>query len=182
MFYSKRKKVNKWEYFGILWIIIVGLLLHFTYKWSNNSMIVGIFSPVNESVWEHLKLGYWSLILFSILEYPFINRYIDSFFLGKALGIITLEAVIIIIFYSYTAIIKKNILWVDVSAYFVGTILCQLVSKSIIKKRVSKVAEIIGLILLILIGFVLIYFTFYPPKLPIFMDPITKTYGIYKLK
>lgn len=182
MFYDEGRKVNRWENIGILWIIIVGLLLHFTYKWSNNSMIVGIFSPINESVWEHLKLGYWSLMLFSIIEYPFIKRYIDSFFLGKALGIITLEATIVIIFYSYTAITRKNILWVDISTYFVGAILCQLVSKSIIKKRVPKAAETIGLMLLIFLGFVLIFFTFYPPKLPIFKDPITKTYGIYKIK
>lgn len=182
MFYDEGKKVDKWENIGILWIIIVGSLLHFTYKWSNNSIIVGMFSHVNESVWEHLKLGYWSLMLFSIIEYPFIKRHIDSFFLGKALGIITLEATIIIIFYSYTAIINKNILWIDISSYVVGAILCQLVSRSIIKKRVSRTGEAIGLILLILLGFVLIFFTFYPPKLPIFMDPTTKTYGIYKIK
>lgn len=182
MFYSGERKINKWENLGILWIIIIGSLFHFTYKWSNNNIIVGMFSPVNESVWEHLKLGYWSLILYSIIEYPFIKKYINNFFLGKALGIATLEATIIIIFYSYTAITKKNILWIDISSYVVGAILCQLVSRSIIKKKASKTFETAGLILLILIGFVLIFFTFYPPKFPIFMDPITKTYGIYNLK
>ena len=182
MFYNETRKINRWENFGVLWIIIVGSLLHFTYEWSNNSVVVGIFSSVNESVWEHLKLGYWSLIIFSLIEYPFIKKYIDSYFLGKALGIIVLELTIIIIFYSYTAITKKSILWIDISSYIIGAILCQLISRSIIKKRVFKIGEYIGIIILLSLGFALIFFTFYPLKLPIFMDPITKSYGIYKLK
>src|SRR5699024_2385332 len=129
--------------------IIVGSLLHFTYKWSNNSVIVGMFSPVNESVWEHLKLGYWSLILFSIIEYTFIKKHKDSYFLGKALGIIALELTIIIIFYSYTNITKKSILWVDISSYVISAILCQLVSRNIIKHKVSRIGENIGKIILL---------------------------------
>ncbi|MCW4022413.1 MAG: DUF6512 family protein [archaeon] len=30
---------------------------------------VGAFSAVNESVWEHLKLGFWPLILYTAIEY-----------------------------------------------------------------------------------------------------------------
>lgn len=182
MFYNKVNKINGWENFGALWIIIVGSLLHFTYEWSNNSVIVGIFSPVNESVWEHLKLGYWSLILFSIIEYPFIKKYVESYYLGKALGVIVLEITIIIIYYSYTAITRKSILWIDIFTYVIASIFCQLVSRYIIKKKVPIIGEYIGVIILLILGFALIFFTFYPLKLPIFKDPVTKSYGIYKLK
>ena len=41
---------------GILFTIILGSLSHFFYGWSGNFFLVGFFSPVNESVWEHLKL------------------------------------------------------------------------------------------------------------------------------
>lgn len=176
------KKINRWEFFGILWIIIIGSLLHFTYEWSNNSKIVGMFSPVNESVWEHLKMGYWSLMLFSIIEYPFLKKYTGSYFLGKALGIISLELIVIITFYLYTAITKTNILCIDISSYVTGAVICQLISRSIMKKKVSKIWENIGKITLLLLGLIFIFFTFKPFKLPIFMDPITKTYGIYKIK
>lgn len=175
------KKINRWEIFGILWIIIIGSLLHFTYEWSNNSKIVGMFSPVNDSVWEHLKMGYWSLMLFSIIEYPFLKKYTGSYFWGKALGIIALELTIIIIFYSYTAITKTNILWVDISSYIISAVICQLISRSIMKKRVSKIWENIGKIILLSLGLIFIFFTFKSFKLPIFMDPITKTYGIYNV-
>jgi hypothetical protein len=182
MYYYGDKKINKWEIVGVFWMIIVGSLLHFTYEWSNNLTFVGVISSINESVWEHLKLGYWSLIFFSLIEYPAINRYVNSFLLGKALGIVVLEATIIGVFYSYTAIIKRSILWVDISSYVLGAIFCQWISSSMIKKKFSRTSETIGLIIFIVLGFAFIVFTFYPPKLPIFMDPITKTYGIYKLK
>ena len=60
--YLYYKKIKKWEIIGIFWVIMVGSLLHFTYDWSNKSLIVALFSSVNESVWEHLKLGYWALV------------------------------------------------------------------------------------------------------------------------
>jgi hypothetical protein len=42
---------------GIVFIIIIGSLLHFTFELSGHQAI-GVFSAVNESVWEHLKLSY----------------------------------------------------------------------------------------------------------------------------
>lgn len=49
-----------WEGLGVFFLIIAGSLQHFTYDWSNQIPIVGVISPVNESVWEYLKLGFWS--------------------------------------------------------------------------------------------------------------------------
>ena len=37
-------------------VLISGVLLHFAYEWSGNNPLVGAFSAVNESTWEHLKL------------------------------------------------------------------------------------------------------------------------------
>jgi hypothetical protein len=58
-----------WICLGIPVIIIVGSLMHFVYRWSGNSKIVGIFVPVNESVWEHLKMGFWPMVLWWFAGY-----------------------------------------------------------------------------------------------------------------
>lgn len=166
--YLHNRKINKWEIAGIFWIIIVGCLLHFTYEWSNKSLIVALFSPVNESVWEHLKLGYWALVFFMLIEYWFIKDYTKSFFLAKTIGILAMNLFIVIAFYSYTAIVKEPILIIDIGSFIVGAILCQFISLKIMKKSVSNIANKIGLIVFILIGAILILFTFYPPHLPIF--------------
>ncbi|MDR7855410.1 DUF6512 family protein [Tissierella sp.] len=176
--YRNYTKIKKWETVGFFWIIIVGSLLHFTYKWSGESSIVAIFSPVNESVWEHLKLGYFSLLLFSIIEYGFIKNDTNSFFIGKAIGVLAMEIFIVIVFYAYTSITKEAVTFIDIGSFLVGALICQLISYKIMKKEFSNMTNILGLIIFILIGSSFILFTFYTPKLPIFMDPKTKKYGI----
>ncbi len=63
------KNYNKFVLFGIIFTFILGTLLHFVYEWSGSNVIVGIFSPVNESVWEHLKLLYFPMSLWLLLGY-----------------------------------------------------------------------------------------------------------------
>lgn len=174
--YLYYNKIKKWEIAGIFWIIIVGSLLHFTYEWSNKSLIVALFSPVNESVWEHLKLGYWSLVFFMLMEYWFIREYTNSFFLAKTIGIIAMNLFIVIVFYSYTAIVKKPILIIDVCSFIVGTILCQLISLKIMNKNVSTKANRIGLIIFILIGAILILFTFKTPHFDILIGQVSSVH------
>ena len=137
-------------------------MLHFTFQWSGESLIVAIFSPVNESVWEHLKLGYFALLFFSIIEYPFIRNYTKGFFLAKLLGILALEFTILIIFYSYHFIFKESSLLVDMSSYVIGCILCQVISIRVMKMNISKNTNILALIGVILLGFILTFFTFFP--------------------
>lgn len=46
----------------------LGALCHFTYEWSGNNFIVGLFTPVNESVWEHLKLVWLPMLLWALVS------------------------------------------------------------------------------------------------------------------
>jgi hypothetical protein len=57
------------ELVGMVFIILLGSMLHFTFEWSGNQPIVGVFSAVNESVWEHLKIAFWPALLYLIFEY-----------------------------------------------------------------------------------------------------------------
>lgn len=171
-------KIRSWEIGGIFWIIIVGSILHFTYDWSGKSIIVATFSPVNESVWEHLKLGYFALLLFIPIEYYFINRYASGYFLGKLIGILTMDLIIVIIFYLYKWITKSHSLFIDISAFVLGAIACQVISMKIIKLKLSNRLNYLGLIGFAVLGSIFVLFTFFTPEFPIFMDSNTKTYGI----
>lgn len=175
---ESRKRLLKWQIASVIWIIIVGSLLHFIFEWSKNSLIIGAFSAVNESVWEHLKLGYWSMVLFCFIEYPFIKKYTNSYFFAKAIGIFTMNLFIVLFFYSYTAIIGKSILFLDMGSYVVGAIIYGIISYKIMMRSFEKNVNMIGLVLLIIFGVLFILFTFYPPHLPIFRDSQTGNYGI----
>ena len=175
---SEAKKVLKWQIASVIWVIVVGSVLHFTYEWSGNSPIVGAFSAVNESVWEHLKLGYWSMIFFCLIEYPFIKDYANNYFFAKAVGIFAMNLFIVLFFYSYTAMLGKHSLILDVIAYILGAVIYGIVSYRIMIKDYAKNFNKLGMIVLVIFGVLLILFTYYPPHLPIFRDSQTGSYGM----
>lgn len=48
---------------GAIFSLAVGALSHFFYEWSGGSTAAGIFFPVNESVWEHMKLVFFPFLV-----------------------------------------------------------------------------------------------------------------------
>ena len=67
------KKILKWQIVAIIFGIAFGTLLHFTYKWSGQNKLIGVFSSVNESTWEHLKLSFFPIVIFGLIQYFFID-------------------------------------------------------------------------------------------------------------
>ena len=55
--------------FRFIFISILGVLLHFTYEWSGDNPAIGLFSAVNESTWEHLKLIFFPMLLLTMIEF-----------------------------------------------------------------------------------------------------------------
>lgn len=165
----KEKTIKRWEIIGFFWIVILGSLLHFTFEFSKGSKFVALFSGVNESVWEHLKLGYFSLSFFMIMEYFFIRTKTRNFFIAKFFGIVSMSLFIIIIFYSYEALTGSHNLIIDIGSFIIGALLCQIISYNIIKRN-SFSSDSFGLVMFILIGISFMLFTFYPIKVPLFMD------------
>jgi len=175
---KKDKEVLIWQISGAIFIIIVGSLFHFLYGWSNNSPIVGLFVPVNESVWEHLKLCFWPLMIFSSVEYFFIRNRVNNFIFAIAFSALIFQLFIVVFFYAYTNIIGKNILFLDISSFIIGAFICQLVGyKIMMMRKLGKIFAYIGLSILIINALLFMIFTYYTPKLPIFLDKTTNTYG-----
>ncbi len=164
---------------GTIFIVSFGGVSHFLFEWSGYSRIAALFCPVNESVWEHLKLGFWPLVVFSAIEYPFIRRNTNNYILAKAIGVLALQMTIIAVFYSYTAFTGRPILAIDISSFVIGAVLCHIISYNIIlrMKPVRHHARI-GAAILLANAVLFIIFTFYPPHIGLFYDNHSKTYGI----
>ncbi|UCH30961.1 MAG: hypothetical protein JSV05_05460 [Candidatus Bathyarchaeota archaeon] len=176
---SERKSIFGYELAGIVFIVIVGSLLHFTFELSGHQPAVGIFSAVNESVWEHLKLGFWPALVWALLEYRTIKQSTNNFLFAKTVGIYLIPIIIPILFYSYTAVLGESVLAIDILTFAVAVIVGQLVSyKLLTYRRFPRVLNTISLVALVLLGVAFALFTFYPPRLPLFRDPITGKYGI----
>jgi len=174
-----KNKILQWEIIGIIFIIILGTLFHFLFEWLYSWPPIGAIAAVNESVWEHLKLPYWPLIIFSLIEYNFIKEDTNNFIIGKAIVALISIGTILIVFYSYTAILGIEILIIDIMSFFVGVIIGQLVSYKIITlDKLQKWISIVSWIIIIGLGLSMVIFTYFPPHLPIFQDSETGLYGI----
>ncbi|MDD5190812.1 MAG: DUF6512 family protein [Dehalococcoidales bacterium] len=174
------KSLSKWEYWGIAVISTVGSLLHFTFAWLGKLAFVGIFAAVNESVWEHLKIAFWPMFIYAIIEYGVLKNSRRNFWFAKSIGIFAVPIIIVVIFYSYTAVIGHEILAVDISSFIVAIALGQIISRKIIAgKQTPGWLNYAGIALILLYAISFAVFTFYPPHLPLFLDRPTGTYGFH---
>ena len=76
----------KTNLFRFIFISVLGVLLHFTYEWSGDNAVVGLFSAVNESTWEHLKLLFFPFLLLTILEVLLRGNMLPEQFLHGSLS------------------------------------------------------------------------------------------------
>lgn len=168
-----------YELAGIIFIIAFGSVLHFTFEWSGRQVAVGVFSAVNESVWEHLKLGFWPAIAFALFEFKQLRKTVNNFLVAKTVSIYLIPTVIVIIFYSYTSILGKSILAIDILTFIAAVIAGQTASyKLLTGKKLAHKLSIVCFIALLLLALAFVLFTFYPPRLTLFQDPVTGKYGI----
>ncbi len=56
------KSLNKKVFVVWLGTMVLGVLLHFLYEWLPNPL-TALLAPVRESLWEHVKLIFWPLLL-----------------------------------------------------------------------------------------------------------------------
>lgn len=53
---------------------MLGTFLHFLFDLRGQSVIAALFLAVNESIWEHMKLMYYPMLLFAWLEGHFWGK------------------------------------------------------------------------------------------------------------
>src|SRR4030042_659758 len=120
-----KKYVLKWEASGIVFVFLIGALLHFVFEWSGESVIVGLFASVNESVWEHFKQGFWPMCIYAAIEYKFLQGHANNFLTAKAVAVYVIPIITGVVFYGYTAIVGKEILVVDILIFLLAIIVGQ---------------------------------------------------------
>ncbi len=73
---------------SIIICFILGTCLHFTYELSGENNIIAIFSSVNESVWEHLKLVYFPMLITACIGYFIVKKETNNYLFAQIIGII----------------------------------------------------------------------------------------------
>ena len=168
--------LKNYALFGILFTFIVGSLFHFIYELSGSLPIVGYFFPINESVWEHLKLGFYAWLVYGISNYFFLNDKVNNYWLGIFLASLAMNLFIVAFFYTYNGIWGHSILALDIGSYLVGCIIAAYVYYKVLTlPPLSPYIDILGVLLLILSILLFAFWTYNPPNLPIFKDSSTNS-------
>ena len=164
------KSFYKWQLIGFGITVVCGVLLHFLYEWSGESVWVAPFSAVNESTWEHMKLLFIPMFIFAIVEsFYFKERedFWDIKFRGILLGLILIP----VMFYTYNGVIGKSPDWINIAIFVISAFLSFLYELKLYKKdRIKYINKQNAVILLCFIASLFILFTFYPLDFAIFKE------------
>lgn len=166
--------------------IILGIAAsfsHFAYDLSGNSLLVGLFNPVNESVWEHLKFMFFPFLLWWIAVYLVNNKRceipLDTWIVSAAVSLVVAPLSVIFLFYSYTGALGMESVVIDILLVFVCYFIALWIGFHFLAySKPNQCVVMISVIVIAVLFVAFIIFTLHPPELPIFYDTVTKTYGI----
>ena len=178
-----KRTISIWQVAGFLFTCILGTLLHFLFDFSGQSVIAALVSAVNESIWEHMKLLYYPMLLFAVLEHRFVGKTYPHFFCVKLVGIALGLVLIPVIYYTYTGILGVSADWFNIAIFFIAAgVTFRTETLLFRRKQLCRLSGTAAFFLLCLMGIVFTVFTFLPPHIPLFRDPVTGGYGFGKLQ
>ncbi len=172
-----KKDFRNYQLFSIIFALILGTLLHFTYNITGQNKIIAIFSSVNESTWEHLKLIFFPMLITAIIGLLYLKNKYPNYLCSKTIGIISSMLFLVIFFYTYSGIIGKNYAIINILSFFIATLLGETITYLLVVNK-YKCSNIICILILISIFISFIIFTYIPPPIGLFKDPVTGKYGI----
>ena len=175
---STRKTLFRLEVSGAVFVSIAAVVLHFLYGWSGKEVWASLFSAVNESVWEHLKIFSLPYVIWAFVELCCVRVPFRKFVSAKVLSLYFMLIIIPAFFYTYSGIFGRNIAFVDIMSGFAFTVMTFILSyKMIVNAPCIEKYFKLSLFLLALYYVMIAFFTYTPPRLEIFKDPISGNYG-----
>lgn len=154
---------------GFFFVTVLGTLWHFVYEWSGNNRLIGYLAPVNESTFEHMKLLLFPALFWMPIAYWYLKNNYSSFPETFAYGILAGTWFIPIFFYSYSGILGKNVMWLDITCFYIAVFITFYTTYHLIIS--DKKQNHFWIYLLIIMVILFFYFTCHPAKLGIFRIP-----------
>jgi len=173
-----KRQIGLWQLFGYAVTSVGGTLLHYLYEWTGEAVWSAPFSGVNESTWEHMKLLFFPMFIYAVVQ-SFFFRDREDFWCVKLRGILLGLSLIPVIFYTYNGVIGPSPDYINIAIFFVSSAIA-FIFETRLFKRENTVCRHPRLALgaLCLIALLFAIFTFATPEIGIFKDPITGAYGI----
>ncbi len=175
---TMKRSIAIWELIGFGVAAAGGTFLHFLYDLTEDALWAAPISGVNESTWEHMKLLFFPMFIYAIVQSCFFKERGDFWCVklkGTLLGLILIP----VIFYTYNGIIGKSPDWINIAIFFISAAvvyICE--TRQFGNGMIHCKSPKLAIALLCAIAVLFAVFTFATPELGIFKDPLTGTYGI----
>lgn len=172
------RAISYWQVAGFLFTAILGTFLHFLFELSGQNIAAALFSAVNESIWEHMKLIYYPMLLFALIENRFWGKKYEYFWCVKLAGILLGLILIPVIYYTYSGIFGILADWLNITIFFIAAGASFRLENMLFHRELScRLHSRTAFILIGMVGVLFTVLTFFTPHIPLFKDPITGSYG-----
>lgn len=173
-----KRSIGLWQLMGLAVTSLGGTLLHFLYDWLGKAVWIAPFSGVNESTWEHMKLLFWPMFIFAIVQSFFFKDRKD-FWCVKLKGTLLGLVLIPVLFYTYNGVIGKSPDWINIAIFFISAAVAYIYeTRQFNNGTTTCKSPKLAFAILCVIALLFVIFTFSTPQIGIFKDPLTGTYGI----
>ena len=167
-------KLTKWEFIGVLIISGLGIFLHYAYELSDYNQYVALFAPINETIWEHLKMAFYGMVGFAFLEYIFIGKEHKNFIFAKAFSSLLACFLVVVFYYGYTSFMDAN-LYLDILMFVVAILVAQIFSYVILRTKLFiSGLNYLGLIALFAAALAFASYTYKPLDNNIFIEQVVE--------
>lgn len=164
--------VSKKNIFMIIFLFLLSFLWHFMYDWIP-CVLTSIFFPVNESIWEHMKIIFYVLLIGSILEKKNNNYYL-CLMVKPLVGVLFY----LILFIPLYLIFGESMI-LSLSLMLFTYIIMELLGIKISKQEELNI-KVLPIIIVILCITLFSMLTYYPLHNFLFFDSVKLGYGILK--
>lgn len=165
----KRIKPETYTLIGILVLFVVGSLFHFLYSLTGECFIVGLFVPINESIFEHTKMVVLPIFIWWFIFYLFRKKdlFVNAWFTSALIAMISAIIVIPMLFYFYSQAFGIESLVIDILILLVSLAIGQILGLHYYRHG-KGIEYHFAIFLMIVIIILFAFFTINPPAFPIF--------------
>lgn len=158
---------------------ILTFVCHFMYEWFPN-LLTSIFFPVNESIWEHMKMLYTAILIGGLIEQLIIKKfklYTNNNLLTLFIKSIISIPIFLIIYLPLYSFLGDNMI-LNISVMIITLIIVEILSYYLLKAKELNFKNLLSALIIIITYLVFSILTFYPPKNELFYDKQDNKYGI----
>ncbi|MFQ6837020.1 MAG: DUF6512 family protein [Thomasclavelia spiroformis] len=165
----KRIKPETYTLIGILVLFVVGSLFHFLYSLTGECFIIGLFVPINESIFEHTKMVVLPIFIWWSIFYLFRKKdlFVNAWFTSALIAMISAIIVIPMLFYFYSQAFGIESLVIDILILLISLAIGQILGLHYYRHG-KGIEYHFAIVLMIVIIILFAFFTINPPAFPIF--------------